>query len=182
MDSLIDKIKAKLPQNFKKFALPLIGIAGIILIGLSSCQDNTKTGQVITQGDSSYCTELEEKISELVSAITGDENCVVAVTLENGNEYIYADQNTLDTDQSEDTGQDGTTTRETQKSKQEYIIVEGQDGVQTALIVTERKPAVRGVAIVSGGLSDYNKEQVLSSVSSMLGISSRKINISQKAE
>lgn len=182
MDSLIDKIKSKLPPNFKKFALPLIGIAGIILIGLSSCQDNSDTNQVITKEDSTYCTELEGKISQLVAAITGDKNCVVAVTLENGNEYIYADQNTLDTDQSEDTGEDGTTTRETQKSKQEYIIVEGQDGVQTALIVTERKPAVRGVAIVSGGLSDYNKEQVLSSVSSMLGISSRKINISQKAE
>ena len=88
----------------------------------------------------------------------------------------------MDTDQSEDTGDGTTTTRQTHKSEQKYIIVEGENGDQSALVVTEKKPNVRGVAIVTAGLNDINYEEVLSSVSSMLGVSGRKINISQKAE
>lgn len=179
-------LKEKLPPLLKnkKMLLPILGIIGILLIGISSFNDNENKTTVLSkaQTDTEYCDELENKIKSLVSGITGDDDCIVAVTLESSGEYVYANQNTVDTDQSEDTGGGTTTTRQTHKSEQKYIIVEGENGDQSALVVTEKKPNVRGVAIVTAGLNDINYEEVLSSVSSMLGVASRKINISQKAE
>lgn len=183
MELLKEKLKGLNLKN-KKLLLPVLGIIGILLIGFSSVNDKQQATPSISikQTDAEYCNELELKIKSLVSAITGDTDCIVAVTLESSGEYIYANQNTVDTDQSEDTGGGSTTTRQTHKSEQQYIIVEGENGEQSALVVTEKKPNVRGVAIVTAGLNDINFEEVLSSVSSMLGVASRKINISQKAE
>ena len=73
----------------------------------------------------------------------------------------------------------GLTTKESKKSEQEYIIVEGKDGTQTALVVTEKKPSIRGVAIVAGGINNMNYDLISSCISSMLGIASRKISISE---
>lgn len=53
--------------------------------------------------------------------------------------------------------------------------------MQTALVVTEKKPSVRGVAIVTDGITETSKEQIMQSVSSMLGIASRRISITAKA-
>lgn len=184
MDILKEKMQAFKKGKNKSFLLLLVGIVGILIIGISSCGGEKDKSDVIATpfDDNEYCHRIEEKISTLVSAITGDKNCVVAVTLEDGGEYVYADQNRVDTDQSEDVGEGGTTLRETQKTEQEYIIVQGENGGQTALIVTEKKPCVRGVAIVAKGIDGIAGEQVLSSVSAMLGIPDRKISISSKAE
>lgn len=124
-----------------------LGLIGILLIALSQLTSSQKAAPQATsspQSDEAYCKDLEEKIVQLVSAITGDRECVVAVTLENGSQYVYADQNKIDSDQTEDKADGGISTRESRKSEQEYIIIKGEDGVQTALVVTEKKPSVRG--------------------------------------
>ncbi len=178
------KMKKFLSQNGKTLIIFIAGIIGIAMLGFSSSEDETDThgvASVSTLSDEEYCLELESKIKSLVTAITGDGECIVGITLENGNEYIYADQNKLDSDQTEDKAGDETTTKESHKSEQEYIIVEGKDGEQTALIVTEKKPGVRGVAIVANGINYNNEKQIYAAVSAMLGIPERKINISQKA-
>ncbi|MBE6761891.1 MAG: hypothetical protein E7551_06350 [Ruminococcaceae bacterium] len=158
--------------------LALIGILFIAFGDLSGGEDVSNTA-VKKQSDYEYCQELEGKIRTLVTAITGNDSCVVAVTLENSGEYIYADQNKLDLNQTEDKATNGTTTKKEQKSEQEYIIVEGKDGDQTALIVTEKKPGIRGVAIVASGINNMNYDLISSCISSMLGIPSRKISISE---
>lgn len=183
METLRKKLKEITASGKRGYILPIMGIAGILLIALSSCGGDENAAQTsAVASDSNYCTELEEKISRLVGAITGDGDCIVAVTLENSGEYVYADQNKTDTDHSEDTDDGSVTTKKTEKTEQEYIIVQGANGVEEALVVTEKKPGIRGVAIVSRGLNEINLKEVLSSVSSMLGISDRKISISQKAE
>jgi len=157
-----------------------MGLIGILLIAISGFGgDSKEVPQVQKQNNEGYCKELEGKIKKLVTAITGDENCVVAVTLENTGEYVYANQNTLDTNQTEDKALDVTTTKESHKSEQKYIIVEGKDGEQNALVVTEKKPGVRGVAIVASGINTSNYSLILDSVSAMLGVPSRKISIAE---
>ena len=158
--------------------LALIGIVFIAFGGLGDKNSNTNA-EVNKQSDTEYCAQLEGKIKELVTAITGNASCVVAVTLENSGEYVYADQNKVDLNQTEDKEVNATTTKESRKSEQEYIIVEGKDGNQTALIVTEKKPGIRGVAIVASGINNMNYDLISSCISSMLGIPSRKISISE---
>lgn len=157
--------------------LALIGIAFIAFSGLGDKDSNTNAEN--KQSDTEYCAQLEGKIKELVTAITGNTSCVVAVTLENSGEYVYADQNKVDLNQTEDKEANATTTKESRKSEQEYIIVKGKDGNQTALIVTEKKPGIRGVAIVASGINNMNYDLISSCISSMLGIPSRKISISE---
>ena len=157
MDKLKEFLKNFLKGNKKIHLLLITGIIGILLIAFS---------EVGAKKSSS---------AETVSKI----DCIVGVTLENGSEYIYADQNTLDTDQTEDKGSDAVTTKESHKQKQEYIIIEGENGEQNALIITEKKPGVRGVAIVASGINNMNYDLILSSVSSMLGIPTRKISLAE---
>lgn len=181
MEELKQKVKAVLQKNGRFAIILIIGIMAMLLIAFSDTKEEaTASSSSAAISDEDYCLQLENKIKSLVSAITGDTDCIVGITLENGSEYIYADQNKLDNDQTENKNGEDITTKESHKSEQEYIIVEGKDGVQTPLIITEKKPGVRGVAIVTYGITTQTKEQIYAAVSSMLGIPERKINISQK--
>ena len=181
MDSLANTLKKLFKGKSKTRFFIILAVIGIVFIALSGTKnDSSENIKTITkQSDTEYCARLEEKITELVTAITGNKTCVVAVTLENSGEYVYADQNKLDLNQTEDKNDVGLTTKESKKSEQEYIIVEGKDGTQTALVVTEKKPSIRGVAIVAGGINNMSYDLISSCISSMLGISSRKISISE---
>lgn len=173
------KIKSLFCKNNKNYLLFGLCILGILLLSFSGGfkKDKAIAQNSIKQNDEDYCKTIEDKIKELVTAITGNKTCIVAVTLENGSEYIYANQNTVDTNQTEDKANDNVATKESHKKSQEYIIIEGSNGEESALIVTEKKPGVRGVAIVAAGVNNMNYDIISSSVSAMLGIPDRKISI-----
>ncbi len=183
MERIFLKLQKHTSKLKKKQIIIIIGIVGILLIGLSSTIQKDKptvSTDSLNQSDDEYCKQLENKVSELVMAITGDKKCIVAVTLENSNEYIYADQNKIDSDETEDKTGSDITTKQTHKTEQEYIIIEGENGKESALIVTEKKPSVRGVAIVSNGINELTKQHILEAVASMLGVADRKISITPK--
>lgn len=181
MEQSLMPFKKVFKTNKKTTLFIILGMLGILFIAFGGLGNKASTEGVteIKQSDTEYCSQLEDKIKELVTAITGSDSCVVAVTLENSGEYVYADQNKVDLNQTEDKAANATTTKESRKSEQEYIIVEGKDGNQTALIVTEKKPDIRGVAIVASGINNMNYDLISSCISSMLGIPSRKISISE---
>ena len=181
MNQMLEVLKKLLKSNKKIGVFVILGFVGICLIAFSDFGGDSSSNQSSTkvQSNEGYSNELEEKIKNIVTAITGNKNCFVAVTLENTGEYVYANQNTVDTNQTEDKATDTITTKESHKSEQEFIIVKGKDGDQTALIVTEKKPGVRGVAIVASGINNMNYDLILNSVSAMLGIQNRKISIAE---
>ena len=181
MEQSLIPFKRIIKNGKKTTFLMIFVLIGILFIAFGSIGNKSSVTTTTEQklNDTEYCTQLEKKIKELVTAITGNKSCVVAVTLENSGEYIYADQNKLDLNQTEDKEANATTTKESRKSEQEYIIIEGKDGNQTALIVTEKKPGIRGVAIVAAGVNNMNYDLISSCISSMLGIPSRKICISE---
>ena len=182
MTDILEKFKRINFKKNKNYILISIGVLGILLISLS--QTTTKQSEdqtsIVGQSDEEYCTSLESKVKEIVKGITGDKNAVVAITLETGKEYIYADQNKTDTDQSEDKGENTTLFKESEKTEQEYIIVKNKDGSEDALIITEKKPSIRGVAIVTSGINENLKSEMTASICSVLGISNRKITITAR--
>ena len=65
------------------------------------------------------------------------------VTLENGVEYVYASQQKVNTDRTEDTASDSNKISQRDGTEQNIIIVDTDNGRQ-GLLVTEIQPTVKG--------------------------------------
>lgn len=162
----IDNIREKLQGKGKKIIL-ILGIAGIILIYLSSLTPkSTRKSEVNTEEASAqYCALLESKVSELVTGITGSKKVSVAITLDTGSQFVYADE-----------GRE-TKTENTDDRQQSYTIIKSSDGEESGLLVTEYMPTVRGVAIVCDILGADTEEKVRAAVMAALDIQNKKIYV-----
>ena len=158
--------------------LVLIGVAGIILIALSSFSgkdtpEKKKESQTEISAEE-YCQQLENDICDMVNSITGSKNVTAVVTLESGIRYSYADTR-------EEVSSDKTE-KETQISdtelKEGFVTVKTADGGEQALLVTTQMPEIRGVAIVcEGGDNEIIKEKIQNTVRAALNITSKRVYI-----
>lgn len=184
MEQFSKKLAALFQKTDKLKIMVILGIIGMLLIGLSQVSGKTKEKETViapSQSDADYCAETEAKIKQLVAAITGDKDCIVAVTLNTGTEYVYANQTTTDTDRTEDSAANKSTTKESRKDAQQYIIMKSENGTEQPLTVTEKKPEIRGVAIVTNGITPARSEKIEASIAAMLELSARRISITEKA-
>jgi len=88
-----------------------------------------------------YTKALEDSIRQLCSGVSGVSNVSVAVTLENGFEYVYA--------QNIKSESDGKSYYEIS----EYLLTE-VDGDENVIYITGRAPKISGIGIVYSGLED----------------------------
>ena len=149
----------------------ILGICGIALIGLSSFWEPGSTADpqesqevpVETSSD-----QLEQEISRLVTAITGEEDPTVVVTLEDNGRSLYA------SDQRESSEQeDGRASLEQENT---HVLLEDSQGSQYALTVTKTQPKVKGVVVVSCMAVDPAvQEKLLTAVCTALDVSTAKV-------
>lgn len=173
--------KEKLLQLFKekkmRFAV-ILGIAAILLIGLSSVFPNQKEAQKASerQTTAAYITEIELKLEQIAASIVGGK-AEAMVTLENGVEYVYANETETDTQKNEDkTGQEQTKIQQNDSNAQKYIIVENADGDEEALVVTEIMPTIKGVVIVCDCKGEaVLAEAVKSAVVTAMNVSEKRV-------
>ena len=166
-NNIFEKLKGKTGK-----IVFFLGLAGILLIYLSSFFSSEKEEKVVpTGGDptAEYCERLEQKVSDLVCGITGSRAVSVVITLDSGKQYVYAGEGRQ---QTSDSGND---------REQSYIIVRTADGEEKGLLVTEYMPVVRGVAIVTNGLSAAKRAEISAAVCAALDISERKVYVTQYA-
>ncbi len=172
---ITDKLKSKKGLSKKIMAITLIGIAGIVLIGLSEIIPDNKSEKrkevtysvAETSYSSSFKTETEKELKEIISKIDGVGNVSLMLTLDGTTEYVYAEDIDTETDENNDSKSD--------KYKNKVIIVDS-DGNETALVKKIIEPKVKGVVIVcSGGGNIEVKERVIKAVSSALNISTNNI-------
>ncbi len=156
----------------------IIGIAGILLIGLTSfstgpdkSEEKAEAAQLDTQ---QYVTDLENRIKEVVQGLTGDKNARVIITLETGIRREYAGESQDSASQKNgESGSDTTTDR-----KEKVITVKTSDGNEQALLITEYMPQIRGVAIVCNiGGKEETREALTAAVTAALGITSKRVYI-----
>ncbi len=162
----IEELKEKLAGKGKKIIF-IIGVLGIALIFLSSLlPESSKKSEVTkTQSTAEYCDWLEDRVSEIVIGITGSKKVSVVVTLDTGNQYVYADEGrTTETERGNDT-------------EQSYTIIKSSDGEESGLLVTEYMPTVRGVAIVCNITDTDMEERVRAAVRAALDIQNKKIYV-----
>ena len=110
-------------------------------------------------------------MSSIVTAICGDVSPVVTITLESSTVYEYVDETRQSSD-SRDTGSENS--REQTAAK-----IRDSNGGESPLIITEKKPSVRGVAVICNSTEDQS-EKIKAAVKAALDITSSKIYIGRK--
>lgn len=141
--------------NIKEFLLKknvifALGIIGILLIFLVDFTPEKKPAAQQTAADD-YCREyaedLEKRLADIISSIEGAGQVKVMVTMETGEQYVYARTEKTDNDYTQRSQQDIT---EKQAYQSDYIIVEA-NGEKQALTETTIQPQIKGVAVVCDG-------------------------------
>lgn len=161
-------------------ALGLLGMALIlasqfITFKKESPPEDTQTAQFVSE---EYITGLEEKLTLIVSEMEGVGTAKVMVTIENGVENVYAQQEKRNTDLT----REGNSTEvsgkvyEKQDIEQTYLLVENKDGRKQPLLKTQLQPKIQGVVVVCEGAGNPVVQQnLINVVTTALNISSKRV-------
>ena len=162
-------------KNLKIIILFIIFIVAMIFVmnltkGVSSNTTTNTIGSTNYTTSLEYSEMLESKLESVLSQVKGAGQVRVMITLDGSPELVYA----MDSDSKVSNSSSGGTTT---TSSQTPIIV-SKNGSSSPLILTEIMPKVKGVIVVSSGANNVSvKLDILNSVSTLLGISTDKINV-----
>lgn len=181
MAAVIYKIKEFFKSDKKTKLFVLLGLAGILLIFLSSFfeTDNENKNSsvkpaepdIVSEDTNSYKKQLEKELTDMLRSISGVGDVRVMVTIEGTTEYVYAEEITQDSD---------TSSEKTSESHENHVVIIENNGNKEALVKKIIKPQVSGVVVVCGGGDNvYVKEQVYSAVSTVLNISTSRICVAK---
>ena len=175
------KDKISLLEN-KKNWLFLVGIAGIILIGLSEIfsggsEKSVQSSATETYSESAYREKMEQQLAEILSQVEGAGEVKVMLTLESGPETVYAQNQQSQTSTREET--DGSLQKES-SFPNEHILLDNNSGKQ-ALVEEQLTPEIKGAAVVCSGGDDIEViERITELVSVVLDLPSNRICVTKK--
>ena len=128
---------------------------GSLLSGKNKAPTSEYTGSF---SYSEYEKEVEERISKIVSEIGGISDVSVMVTLESTVSYSYA-ENSND-------------------KNSEYVTIRDKDGNESGVLISEKAPGIRGVAVVcNGGDIPEKKLEIIKMVSALLGLPQNRVYV-----
>lgn len=168
-------------KNFSKYAV-ICGISGILLIFISSFIKNENKSSENKHTNKFYLEQkrekLEKNLENIISGINGAGKCKVLVTFETGPETIYATEERLNKEASEDKEASGEITRKrkTNDIEKKFITVKDSQGTEHALAVTEVEPKIKGVVIICPGGDDVLvKKRIVDATTTALNINSNHV-------
>lgn len=163
-----------------------LGLAGMLLVAFSRCGAPAQQAQTAPpaagQEDDSgtadeYVTQLEQRLGDVVSSISGVGRSKLLITLERGAQNVYAQEQKQSSD-SDEQFQDSViqSSRQNESREDSYLLVEDDKGRRQALLTTSLEPEVKGVVVVCQGAdSPRVVAQVVEAVTTALGISSNRV-------
>ncbi len=165
-------------KNRMKIAM-VIGITGIVIIVLSQ-YINFEKEEIPEPLENIYIdieAKLEEKTSNIISAITGETNPVIMLTLDGGATYNYATE--IKDSNTQNSSENNLTTEV--ESEKNYIVIEDENGNENTVLLSEVYPEVRGVVIVTKyAQNTVIKESIIHAVMTALDISSNEVCVVNK--
>lgn len=168
------KVLEILKKDKKMLVVVLIGFLGVFSIALSEMNlenEADKNSKPKSTGSYDYCSYLEERVADIISAIDGAGKVRVMITLAETTEYVYA-QNQNDTKKVNSDS-------ENSDNKNDFVIIE-KDNNDSGLLIKTFEPKIRGVAVVcDGGDNPTVQQQIYSAVSAVLNVSTARISISK---
>jgi stage III sporulation protein AG len=151
------------------FALGLLGMVLILISGMMPKQGHDAPAAADQSAQSCFETELETRLTSLLSGMEGVGYVTVMVSVSGTAEQVYAEE-----------------VKETQSDRQRqresaYVITKS-GGQESALLSETRYPAVTGVAVLcSGGAHAAVRERVTEAVSTVLGLPASRIYVGSAA-
>lgn len=169
MKTKINELISQIKSDKKLLIIVVIGIVGVLLLVLSELLPEDKIDEVkentlnTTSVSDDYETELENRLTELIESIDGAGKTKVMLTVDCGDENVYATENKNDNG----------------KNETKYVIVENE-GNDSGILLKVWMPEIRGVAIVCRGADSAKvREEITGVVTAVLGISTNRINIAK---
>ncbi len=175
MGKKIEKIKELILKDKKLAFMLVLAIIGAVLLVGSEFIGKEKTEQKVgvSVDTYEYAEAMEKKLAEIISAIDGAGSVSVMVTVETGEENVYAKQVKSD-EQSDDN-------KTMSQYEYEYIIVKSGTSSENGMLLKVIEPNIRGVAIVcDGGDNASVRENIINTVSAVLNIKTNKISVCKK--
>lgn len=156
-------LKSALKKENALRLVVLMGICGIALLALSSFDFDGPEPQEEQEEETSYASyarALEQDLSRIVTAITGERDPAVMVTLENTGSRVYA----------ADKKESG------EERESAHVVLEDSQGGERPLTVTEEQPKIQGVVIVSKQAGDPAvREKLTHAAMTALGLPSSRV-------
>ncbi len=158
------------------FVLAVFGI-GLLLVPDVEIPTFNSEEESITIAD--YEEELELELLEFVTQIEGVSEVSIMVTLEAGEEHVYATETKSNVNLLSDSLSDDQKRVENQNDNEDsFIIVTNASGSEEPVLIKKLEPVVKGVAIVcKGGENDIIRQKIIESVSIALGLSSNRVSV-----
>lgn len=169
MKTKINELISQIKSDKKLLIIVVIGIVGVLLLVMSELLPEDKIDEVkentlnTTSVSDDYETELENRLTELIESIDGAGKTKVMLTVDCGDENVYATENKS----------------ENGKNETKYVLVENE-GNDSGILLKVWMPEIRGVAIVCQGADSAKvREEITGVVTAVLGISTNRINIAK---
>lgn len=184
MNVIYEKIQSlKDNEKFSKIIM-IIGIIGICLIFVSSLgqSNKSKVNSYEKEYESKYIKTMERKLEDLISNTQGAGKTQVLITLESGEEYVYAKEERQSRDLSEDVvSLENKRLQKSDNIQSNYILVD-INGNKTALVQKKLEPVIKGVVVIcEGGDKTIIKGQVTEIVTTALDLPSTKVCVIKKS-
>lgn len=151
--------------------------AALVLLMLLWPMDTKNTENEAPETVELAAGDYTRALSEMVSAITGESEPQVTVTLRTMGETVYATEDKQSEKSAEEySGESLNRTQTDGDTQKTYILVKAADGSQKPLIVTKTEPEIRGVVVVSRGGGDPKmREKIVEAVKTALDLSSTQV-------
>lgn len=166
MKELWQKFRRSIGGDRTGRMLMWVGILGLVLIGLTEIlpQKDSAVSTTATVTESQVEQALEDRITDLLSAVEGVGSCRVMVTLESGAQSVYAADTSV-----------------TASGTSEQVLSVDTETGPVGLLLTRIQPTVKGVAVVCEGAGDPAVcSRVTDVISTAFHISERRVCVVQQ--
>ncbi|HWP80402.1 MAG TPA: hypothetical protein VN446_07125 [Candidatus Acidoferrum sp.] len=175
------KLPAKLPMW-----LLIVGAAGVLMLllvpfgtGKTAAAPKPQPAQKSVE---EYRTQLEGELTELLSSIEGVSEISLMITLESAGENVYATEKNTSVNLLSDSLSASQKRVENQNdSEDNYIILKSADGSESAILIKQLQPVVKGAAIVCKGAdNEVIRQKLIETTAIALDLSTNRVSVVAK--
>ncbi len=152
-----------------------LGLLGVVLIYISETDYTRQKSTLANMTTEDYRLSLENSLTELLSQVDGAGKVKLMVTLESGEENVYAVQEKSDSDEQTVMAQQSEQTRRRLSYENEIVMTDEGSG-KRPVVEKVLQPSVQGVVVVCQGADDITVvSNITNAVSVVLNIPTNRV-------